>query len=285
MTDEIVLYKPNEQFQLEVQLKNDTVWLTQQQIADLFGVKQPAVSKHLSNIFKEGELDKDSVYSILEYTAADGKVYSTQFYNLDAILSVGYRVNSRNATLFRQWANSVLKEYMLRGYAVNQQLLHLEERLDKRFYSIEQRVEKTEEKIDFFVRTSLPPVEQVFFEGEFFEARVLLEKIIKTAKKRVIIIDAYIDAATFEMLDVRAKGVTADIYSDGLYKTLRDAHNASAGVQPINTHKWSTASHDRWLIVDDSLYHCGHSVKDLGKKLSAIMLMGESPEAILNHVR
>ena len=119
MTDEIVLYKPNEQFQLEVQLKNDTVWLTQQQIADLFGVKQPAVSKHLSNIFKEGELDKDSVYSILEYTAADGKVYSTQFYNLDAILSVGYRVNSRNATLFRQWANSVLKEYMLRGYAVN----------------------------------------------------------------------------------------------------------------------------------------------------------------------
>ena len=285
MTDEIVLYKPNEQFQLEVQLKNDTVWLTQQQIADLFGVKQPAVSKHLSNIFKEGELDKDSVYSILEYTAADGKVYSTQFYNLDAILSVGYRVNSRNATLFRQWANSVLKEYMLRGYAVNQQLLHLEERLDKRFYSIEQRVEKTEEKIDFFVRTSLPPVEQVFFEGEFFEARVILERIIKTAQKRVIIIDAYVDAATFEMLDVRAKGVTADIYSDGEHKSLRDTHNATTGVQPINTHKWSTASHDRWLIVDDRLYHCGHSVKDLGKKLSAIMLMGESPEAILNHVR
>lgn len=285
MTDEIVLYKPNEQFQLEVQLKNDTVWLTQQQIADLFGVKQPAVSKHLSNIFKEGELDKDSVYSILEYTAADGKVYSTQFYNLDAILSVGYRVNSRNATLFRQWANSVLKEYMLRGYAVNQQLLHLEERIDKKFHAIENTLADHQEKIDFFVRTSLPPIEQVFFEGEFFEARVLLEKIIKTANKRVIIIDAYVDAATFEMLDVRAKGVTADIYSESEYKILRDTHNASAGVQPINTHKWSTASHDRWLIVDDSLYHCGHSVKDLGKKLSAIMLMGESPEAILNHVR
>ena len=161
----------------------------------------------------------------------------------------------------------------------------MEERMDKRFYSIEQRVEKTEEKIDFFVRTSIPPVEQVFFEGEFFAARVILEKIIKTAKKRVVIIDAYIDAATFEMLDVRAKGVTADIYSDGLYKSLCDTHNASVGVQPINTHKWSTASHDRWLIVDDSLYHCGHSVKDLGKKLSAITLMGESPEAILNHVK
>ena len=292
MKDEIVLYKPNEQFQLEVQLKDDTVWLTQQQIADLFGVQIPAISKHLANIFREGELDKNSVISILENTAADGKKYRTMFYNLDAILSVGYRVNSHNATLFRQWANAVLKEYMLRGYAINQQLLAIQRQIDSRFeqqdnrmLAIESELADHQENIDLFVRTSLPPVEQVFFEGEFFEARVLLEKIIKTAKKRVVIIDAYIDAATFEMLDVRAKGVTADIYSDGLYKTLRDTHNASAGVQPINTHKWSTASHDRWLIVDDSLYHCGHSVKDLGKKLSAIMLMGESPEAILNHVR
>lgn len=285
MTDEIVLYKPNEQFQLEVQLKNDTVWLTQQQIADLFGVKQPAVSKHLSNIFKEGELDKDSVYSILEYTAADGKVYSTQFYNLDAILSVGYRVNSRNATLFRQWANSVLKEYMLRGYAVNQQLLHLEERMEKKFHAIENTLADHQEKIDFFVRTSLPPIEQVFFEGEFFEARVLLERIIKTATKRVIIIDGYVDAATFEMLDVRANGVTADIYSDSEYKSLRDAHNASKGKQPIDTHKWSKSSHDRWLIIDDSLYHCGHSLKDMGKKLSAIMRMDLNPEVVLNEVR
>ena len=286
MTDEIVLYKPNEQFQLEVQLKNDTVWLTQQQIADLFGVKQPAVSKHLSNIFKEGELDKDSVYSILEYTAADGKVYSTQFYNLDAILSVGYRVNSRNATLFRQWANSVLKEYMLRGYAVNQQLLHLEERLDKRFYSIEQRVEKTEEKIDFFVRTSLPPVEKIFFEGEFFAARVIFEKIVKTATKRVIIIDEYIDAATFEMLDVRAKGVTADIYSNGLHATLRDAHNKTTGLESIQTHKWRNASHDRWIIADDTLYHCGHSLKDTGNKLSCIdVITSISADVVLNYVK
>ncbi len=174
---------------------------------------------------------------------------------------------------------------MLRGYAVNQKLLHLEERIDHKFYSLEQRVEKTEQQIDFFVRTNVPPVEQVFFEGEFFEARVILEKIIKTATKRVIIIDAYIDAATFEMLDVRAKGVAADIYSDSEHKTVRDTHNASAGVQPINTHKWSSASHDRWLIVDDRLYHCGHSVKDLGKKLSAIMLMGTSPETILKEVK
>ena len=286
MTDEIVLYKPNEQFQLEVQLKDDTVWLTQEQIAMLFGTQRPAITKHLNNIYNSGELTMESTCSILERMGNDGRQrYQTKYYNLDAILSVGYRVNSKNATLFRQWANRVLKEYILKGYAVNQRLIAMEDRIDRRLQEHTDQIHELQDKVDFFVRTSLPPVEQVFFEGEFFEARVLLEKIIKTAQKRVVIIDAYIDAATFEMLDVRANGVTADIYSDGLYKTLRDTHNASAGVQPINTHKWSTASHDRWLIVDDRLYHCGHSVKDLGKKLSAIMLMGESPEAVLNHVR
>ena len=131
----------------------------------------------------------------------------------------------------------------------------------------------------------MPPAEQIFFEGEFFEARVLLEKLIKMAKKRVIIIDGYIDAATFEMLDVRAKGVTAEIYSDGEHKSLRDMHNADKGKQPVNTHKWSQSSHDRWVIIDDTLYHCGHSVKDLGKKLSAIMRMDWDPETVLKEVR
>ena len=285
MTNEIVLYQPNDQLSIEVKLENETVWLTQQQMAMLFNTTRNNITLHIGNIFREGELDKDSVCKESLLTAADGKVYKTNFYNLDVIISVGYRVKSIVGTKFRQWANKVLKDYMLKGYAVNQRLLAMEERIDHRFHSIENTLADHQEKIDFFVRTSLPPVEQVFFEGEFFEARVLLERIIKTATKRVVIIDAYIDAATFEILDVRAKGVTADIYSDGLYKTLRDTHNASTGVQPINTHKWSTASHDRWLIVDDRLYHCGHSVKDLGKKLSAIMLMGESPEAILNHVR
>ena len=285
MTNEIVLYQPNDQLSIEVKLENETVWLTQQQMAMLFNTTRNNITLHIGNIFREGELDKDSVCKESLLTAADGKVYKTNFYNLDVIISVGYRVKSIVGTKFRQWANKVLKDYMLKGYAVNQRLLAMEERIDHRFHSIENTLADHQEKIDFFVRTSLPPVEQVFFEGEFFEARVLLEKIIKTATKRVVIIDAYIDAATFEMLDVRAKGVTADIYSDGLHKTLRDTHNASAGVPPINTHKWSTASHDRWLIVDDRLYHCGHSIKDLGKKLSAIMLMGESPEAILNHVR
>ena len=288
MTNEIVLYQPDSTIQLEVRLQDETVWLSQQQMVALFDSTKQNISLHINNIYKEGELQKEA--TVKEYLTVQNEggrqvTRSVRYYNLDVIISVGYRVKSLRGTQFRQWANRILKEYLLNGYAVNQQLLHLEERIDKRFHSIEQRVEKTEEKIDFFVRMSLPPVEQVFFEGEFFEARVLLEKIIKTAQKRVIIIDAYIDAATFEMLDVRARGVTADIYSDSEHKTLRDAHNASVGVQPITTHKWSTASHDRWLIVDDRLYHCGHSVKDLGKRLSAIMLMGESPEAILNHVK
>ena len=174
---------------------------------------------------------------------------------------------------------------MLRGYAINQQLLHLEERIDQKFYSLEQRVEKTEEKIDFFVRTNQTPVEQVFFGGEFFAARVLLEQLIKTATKRVVIIDTYVDATTFEMLDVRAKDVKATIYSGKDLSGLRDAHNATAGIEPIETFVWSTPSHDRWLITDDQLYHCGHSLKDMGKKLSAISLMGIPARTIIDQVR
>ena len=148
--------------------------------------------------------------------------------------------------------------------------------------STDQKLEEVFHRLDEGAAT---PKEAIFFEGQFFEARVLLEQIIKTATKRVIIIDGYIDAATFEMLDVRAKGVTADIYSDSEYKTLRDSHNASKGKQPVNTHKWSKSSHDRWVIIDDTLYHCGHSVKDLGKKLSAIMKMEWNPEVVLKEVK
>ncbi len=148
--------------------------------------------------------------------------------------------------------------------------------------STDQKLEEVFHRLDEGAAT---PKEAIFYEGQFFEARVLLEQIIKTATKRVIIIDGYIDAATFEMLDVRAKGVTADIYSDSEYKTLRDSHNASKGKQPVNTHKWSKSSHDRWVIIDDTLYHCGHSVKDLGKKLSAIMKMDWSPEVVLKEVK
>ena len=296
MANEVVPYNPKEEsvvvyrtadntLQLDVQLADETVWLTQQQMTVLFDTSKQNVSLHINNIFKEGELDKNSVVKDYLTTAADGKKYRTLYYNLDVIISVGYRVKSKRGTQFRQWATKVLNEYMLRGYAVDQRIFAVEERMDKRLLAHERRLEAVEEKIDFFVRTNVPPVEQVFFDGEFFEARVLLERLIKTAAKRVIIIDAYIDAATFEMLDVRVKGVTADIYSDSEYKSLRDMHNATAGTQPVHTHKWTTASHDRWLIIDGSLYHCGHSLKDLGKKLSAIMRMDLSPDVILKQIK
>lgn len=287
MTNEIVLYQPDNTIQLEVRLQNETVWLNQQQMVALFDSTKSNISMHISNIFKEGELQKEAtVQDFLTVQNEGGRQVTrrVRYYNLDVIISVGYRVKSLRGTQFRQWATKIIKDYMLKGYAVNQRLLAMEERIDKKFQAIEQRVSKTEEQVDFFVRTSLPPVEQVFFEGEFFAARALLEKLIKTAQKRVIVIDAYIDAATFEILDVRLKGVTADIYSDGEHTSLREMHNASKGVQPVNTHKWSKPSHDRWLILDENLYHCGHSLKDMGKKLSAITLMGTSPDMILKEI-
>ena len=260
--NEIILYQPDSTISLEVRVEDETVWLTQQQIADLFGVKQPAISKHLKNIFQSGELDEFSVHSILEYTATDGKIYRTKFYNLDAILSIGYRVNSRNATLFRQWANKVLKEYLLRGYAVNQ-----------RFERLEYRVAKTEEKIDFLVRTALPPVEGIFYDGQIFDAYTLMNDLIRSAKKRVVIIDNYIDDSVFIQLDKRNDGVEAEIFTPTISKALRldlERHNAQYAPIEIKTYR---RAHDRFLIIDDTVYHVGASFKDLGKKLFAFSKM------------
>ena len=179
---EVVLYQPDSSIHIEVLVEGETVWLTQQQIADLFGTKRPAITKHLSNIFNSGELDKDSVSSILEHTAADGKTYKTLFYNLDAILSVGYRVNSINATSFRRWASTVLKQYLLRGYAVQRQIQQLERQIDLRLTTLQSHTEtqigevrrqlqQHQEQLDFFVRTNQPPHEGVVFEGHLLEGR------------------------------------------------------------------------------------------------------------------
>ncbi len=275
--ESVVVYQSKDgTLSLEVQIADETVWLTQQQMSVLFNVKENNITYHIQGIYKTHELEPEATTQKIRVVRLEGNrsvARLIDYYNLDMIISVGYRVNSPNATQFRRWATGVLKEYLLRGYAVNQ-----------RIENLERRVAKTEEQIDFFVRTSLPPVEQVFYNGEFFEARVLLEKIIKTAKRRVIIIDAYVDAATFEMLDVRKKGVTATIYSGKDLTHLRDLHNES-GAAPVETYIWKTPSHDRWLIVDDSVYHCGHSLKDMGRKLSAVSLLGINAEDILKQVR
>ena len=296
MTDssQIVLYQPSESVKLEVKLdtEHETVWLTQQQIADLFGTKRPAITKHLNNIFKSSELNRSSVCSILERTASDGKVYKTQFYNLDAIISVGYRVNSINATAFRQWATRVLKDYLLKGYSVNQQLLAMQQQIDTRFDEqslrmthIEDTQTKQQEQLDFFIRTSTPPAEMVFFEGDFYTARVAMEKIVSSANERVIIVDAYVNSITLDILDARQSGVTATIYTQSVgqgMQRLMDEHDRLYPDAHIEILTWCKESHDRWLIADDRLYHCGHSLNAAGgHKISAITLMGTSPDVIL----
>ena len=288
---QIVLYQPNESVKLEVKVDagHETVWLTQQQIADLFGTKRPAITKHLSNIYASGELDKNSTCSILEHMGNDGKQrYATTYYNLDVIISVGYRVNSINATAFRRWATNVLREYLLQGYSVNRHLIALQENMDKRMTHIEDVQAKQQQQLDFFIRTSTPPAEMVFFEGDFYTARVALENLVRTANHQVIIIDGYVSSLTLSVLDVRKPDVTATVYTVGVgqgMQRLMDEHDRLFPDSHIDIRKWSNESHDRWLIIDDSLYHCGHSLNaNGGHKISAITLMGTSPEVILSKV-
>lgn len=271
--NEIILYQPDDTMKLEVRLGDETVWLTQQQIADLFGTKRPAITKHLSNIFKSGELEEDSVRSILEHTAADGKSYKTQFYNLDAILSVGYRVNSKNATLFRRWANQILKDYLLRGYSINHRLMLLEERMDRRFADHEKHLLKLDEKIDFFVKSSIRPTEGVFYDGQIFDAYAFISDLIRQASIRIIVIDNYVDDTVLLQLSKRRKGVKVDIYDGRISKQLKlDIKKHNAQYPGVSLHEYKKA-HDRFLIIDEVVYHIGASLKDLGKKLFAFSKM------------
>ncbi len=273
-TNEIVLYQPNETMKLEVRLENETVWLTQQQIADLFGTKRPAITKHLSNIFKSGELEEESTCSILEHMAADGsRTYSTKYYNLDVILSVGYRVNSVNATMFRRWANQVLKEYLLRGYSVNQRLMQIEDRIDRRLSEHDRHLLMLDEKVDFFVRTSLPPKEGILFQGQIFDAHVIISKLVESANTRIVLIDNYVDATVLTQLDKRKPGVKATIYTQEIKPVLRqDLRRHNQQYPEITIHVYHGA-HDRFLIIDETVYHIGASLKDLGKKLFAFSEM------------
>ncbi|MCQ2131145.1 MAG: virulence RhuM family protein [Bacteroidales bacterium] len=290
---EVVLYQPNDTIRLEVKLEQETVWLTQQQIADLFGTKRQAITKHLANIFRSGELEEDSVSSILEHTASDGKSYKTHFYNLDAILSVGYRVNSVNATAFRRWASTILKQYLLRGYSINQQLIQMEDRIDRRLESqhdeiqrIKEIQEKQQSQIDFFVRTSLPPVEGVFFDGQMWDAYELISKLIKSARQRIILIDNYVDDSVLTLLDKRTPGVTAEIYTMQISRQFAmDIAKHDAQYTPIPVYILKKA-HDRFMIVDYDVYHIGASVKDLGRKWTAIMKMENfDPISLISHLK
>ena len=278
---EIVLYQPEGSVSLEVRLENETVWLTQQQISELFGTGRQAITKHLKNIFASNELDENSVCSILELTAADGKNYKTKVYNLDAILSVGYRVNSKNATLFRRWANSVLKDYMLKGYSLNHRFERLEDKIDTRFQRYDSEIQRLSNQVDFFVRHSLPPIEGIFFAGQIFDAYKFVCDLVKSARKSIVLFDNYIDESVLTLFGKREKSVSVVIYTDKIPPQLElDIKRFNAQYSPVKV-KLYTKAHDRFLIIDGEIYHIGASLKDLGKKLFAFSKISAIPPEII----
>ena len=276
-TGEIIVYNPDDSIHLEVRMERESVWLTQSQIGTLFGVDKTVIVKHIKNVYESGELEEVTTCAKIAHVRQEGgrSVARTQkYYNLDMILSVGYRVNSLNATYFRKWASSVLKEYLIRGYAINPRLEQLEK-----------RVTKTEEKIAFFVKTSLPPVEGIFFDGQIYDAYEFICGLIKSANVRIILIDNYVDDTVLTMMDKREKGVSAKVYTKQISEQLRldiTKHNAQ---YPVIDVKQFAKSHDRFLIIDNRVYLVGASLKDLGKKWFAVSLMSETdPDLLLSRL-
>ena len=272
--DGVVVYHTEDNtLQLDVQLAEETVWLAQQQMAVLFDTTKQNVSLHINNIFKEGELDKISVVKDYLTTASDGKKYRTTYYNLDVIISVGYRVKSKRGTQFRQWALKVIKDYMLKGYAINQQMLAMEERIDRKINNHTEQIQDLQKKIDFFVRTSLPPHQGIFYDGQIFDAYTFINDRIREATTRIILIDNYIDDSVLTILSKRADKVAATIYTKKPTAQLQldiQKHNAQYPLIDIVTFD---RSHDRFLCIDDTVYHLGASIKDLGKKWFAFCCM------------
>ena len=201
---EIVIYQPDEITKLEVHLKDDTVWLSQAQISVVFNVGRSAVTKHINNIYACGELDKDSTCSILEHVGNDGlQSYNVKYFNLDMILSVGYRVNSRNAIAFRRWASSVLKEYLLSGYAIRHRLNEFEDRIDRRMLQFDKRLDEQERKMDILVHSSQVPKQGIFYDGQIYDAYAFVSDLIRKAVSRIVLIDNYIDDTVLTLMDKR----------------------------------------------------------------------------------
>ena len=291
---EVILYQPDETISLEVQVEDDTVWLTQQQMAELFERDQSVIARHIRNIYNEKELAREGTYAKFAYMGHDGlQRYEVTHYNLDVIISVGYRVKSKRGTQFRQWANMVIRNYLLRGYVVNQQLHLIEQRMDEHmlleqqhFMQIESTLADHQEKIDFFVRTSLPPVEGVFYDGQIFDAHVQVSNLIKQAKKKVVLIDNYIDETTLTLLNKRGSNIDATIYTRPLSQEQQlDLQRNNQQYLPV-TVNICQQNHDRFLIIDDEVYAFGASLKDAGKKLFAYIKMNEtSATELLSRIR
>ena len=281
--NEIILYQPDDLVRLEVRMEGETVWLNRQQMSLLFGRDVKTIGKHISNALKE-ELSTFPVVANFATTAIDGKTYQVRYYNLDMILSVGYRVKSSRGIEFRRWANHILKDYLLKGYSINQRLSDIETRIDNKLMRHEQRLDQIDQKIDFFVRTSLPPVEGLFFEGQIFDAFAFVSDLIRSAHKDIILIDNYVDESVLTLLDKRQKSANAAIYTGHISRQLQlDIQRHNAQYLPIEVHTCNNV-HDRFLIIDNVVYHIGASLKDLGKKLFAFSKMAMPSETLLQRI-
>jgi hypothetical protein len=276
--NQILIYSSNDKsnLKIDVRLEDDTVWLTQAQIAELFGTKRPAITKHLINIYNSGELNEDSTSSILEHMGNKGvQKYKTKYYNLDVILSVGYRVNSINATQFRIWASKILKDYLLKGYVLNQ-----------RVYNIERKLIEHDQKFEMLLKTNLPQTEGIFYDGQIFDAYKFVIDLIKIAQNSIILIDNYCDESVLLMLSKRNKNVKAEIYTFNISKQLQlDLEKHNQQYESIFIHSYKKA-HDRFLIIDrKDIYHIGASLKDLGKKWFAFSKINIDIEEMLTKLK
>ncbi len=278
---EIILYQPDSSIRLEVRMEEDTVWLNRQQMAILFDRDVKTIGKHINNARKE-ELSDYPVVAKFATTASDGKTYQVDYYNLDVILSVGYRVKSKRGIEFRRWANSILKEYLLRGYNINHHLQQVEQRIDRQLQEHSEQIHSLQDKVDFFVRTALPPVEGIFYDGQIFDAYAFAADLIRSARKRIVLIDNYVDDSALLALAKREKGVAAEIVTKHVPETLKlDLKRHNRQYPPVRVRECDRY-HDRFLIIDDTVYHLGASLKDLGKKLFAFSRMEIEAEEVLS---
>ena len=290
---EIVLYQPDESIRLEVRIEDETVWLTRLQMAELFGRDVKTIGKHVNNALKE-ELSSEllkfygkeikPVVAKFATTALDGKVYQTEHYSIDVILSVGYRVKSAQGVIFRAWANEILKNHIIKGFSINQHLISLQEHFDNRFSSLESRVDNHEQKIDFLIQKEQPVTEQLFSTGCIWDAYTFVSNLVRSASKRIVLIDSFVDERTLLILDKRANGVDCTIHTRYNSKLQLDIQKHNQQCNHIDIIQLPQAVHDRYLIVDDEVWLLGASVKDMGRGLCTIIKLGFSPEEILKRI-
>ena len=290
---EVVLYQPDSSIHIEVLVEGETVWLTTQQMALLFNRDDSNIRRHIINIFRDGELQQENNVHFLH---VNGVKKPVPYYNLDVIISVGYRVHSPQGVAFRIWATRIIKQYLLHGFAIRQRFADIQRQIDirleehsSRMLMIEKTQARQQEQLDFFVLTNQPPHEGVVFEGHLLEGREVAESLIKSAKREIVLIDTYVGADTFHILEAREAGVAATIYTEKTgvnIQSLQADHEREYGVgRHIEVMKYRTSFHDRFLIVDEDVYHIGASLKDLGKRLFAFDKMGLSKDLILSQVR